>query len=53
MQVINAVLKDPEDTTEMALIYANQTADDILLREDLEALAAKHPNFKVWHTSEN
>ena len=53
VQVINSVLKDPEDTTEMALIYANQTADDILLRADLEALAAKHPNFRVWHTGEN
>jgi NAD(P)H-flavin reductase len=50
LQVINAVLKDPEDTTQISLLYANQTPDDILLRAQLDALAAKHDNFRVWHT---
>lgn len=50
LQVINAVLKDPEDRTQIALLYANQTPDDILLRQALDDLAAKHDNFKVWYT---
>lgn len=35
---------------QVALLYANQSEDDILLREQLEALAAKHSNFKLWYT---
>lgn len=52
LQIINAVLKDPEDKTQISLLYANQTSDDILLRARLDELAAKHDNFRVWHTSE-
>lgn len=50
LQIINAVLKDPEDKTQISLLYANQTPDDILLRKQLDELAAKHDNFRVWHT---
>ena len=49
-QVIQAVLKDKADKTEMKLLYANQTEDDILLREDLDTWAADHPNFSVEYT---
>lgn len=35
---------------QVSLLYANQCEDDILLREQLEALAAKHSNFKLWYT---
>jgi NAD(P)H-flavin reductase len=35
----------------VALIYANQTVGDILLREELEAMAAARPsNFHLWYT---
>jgi NAD(P)H-flavin reductase len=35
----------------VALVYANQTPDDILLREELEELAAAHPHkFRLWYT---
>ena len=51
-QIINAVLKNPEDRTQISLLYANQTSDDILLRRQLDALAEKHDTFRVWHTSE-
>lgn len=51
LQLINEILKRPEDTTELALLYANQSEDDILLRDDLDVLAAKHQeHFKVWYT---
>jgi NAD(P)H-flavin reductase len=35
---------------QVSLLYANQCEDDILLREQLEELAAKHTNFKLWYT---
>ena len=37
--ILQAVLKDPEDPTMIKLIFANQTQDDILLEQDLDALA--------------
>lgn len=50
-QVIQTVLRNqPEDTTEMHLVYANRTEDDILLREELDRLASEYPNrLKVWY----
>ncbi|XP_065830977.1 NADH-cytochrome b5 reductase 1-like [Oscarella lobularis] len=36
LQIVQAILKDPYDRTEMSLIFANQTEDDILLRPELE-----------------
>lgn len=51
LQIMAAVLRDPEDTTEMSLIYANQTEEDILVREELEALQKAHPKrLKLWYT---
>ncbi|KAL2339838.1 hypothetical protein Fmac_007778 [Flemingia macrophylla] len=48
-QVAQAILKDPEDRTEMHVVYANRTEDDILLREELDEWAKKHDRFKVWY----
>jgi len=51
LQVIHEVLRDQADTSVMSLLYANQTADDILLRPELEKLAKDHPHrFKLWYT---
>ena len=41
-QVAQAILKDPEDLTEMHVVYANRTEDDILLREELDTWAKEH-----------
>ncbi|CAE8639264.1 unnamed protein product [Polarella glacialis] len=50
-QVLSAVLRDPNDTTEVALLYANRTPADILAREQLEKLAAEHPKrFRLSFT---
>lgn len=49
LQVIRAVLKDPQDTTKISLIFANQTEEDILLRPELEE-CAKDPRVSVWYT---
>lgn len=49
-QVIKSVLKDPSDRTQIKLLYANHTEEDILLREELEELACRHANFDIWYT---
>ncbi|GAB4828309.1 NADH-cytochrome b-5 reductase-like protein [Ancistrocladus abbreviatus] len=50
LQVIEAVLKNPDDNTKVSLLYANISPDDILLKQKLDLLAASHPNFKVYYT---
>lgn len=51
LQLVNDVLKKSDDNTQLALLYANQSEEDILLRDDLDVLAAKHQDqFKVWYT---
>ncbi|PGH18787.1 hypothetical protein AJ79_00200 [Helicocarpus griseus UAMH5409] len=49
-QLIRAICEDDTDTTEVSLIYANRTEEDILLRKELETFAASYPkNFKLWY----
>ncbi|KAI7755595.1 hypothetical protein M8C21_029301 [Ambrosia artemisiifolia] len=49
-QVMQAILKDPEDETKMYVVYANRTEDDILLRDELDAWAQKYEDrVKVWY----
>ncbi|KAK1441261.1 hypothetical protein QVD17_07105 [Tagetes erecta] len=49
-QVMQAILKDPEDETNMYLVYANRTEDDILLRDELDAWAHKYEDrVHVWY----
>ncbi|KAJ4804639.1 Nitrate reductase [Rhynchospora pubera] len=50
-QVIQAILRDqPGDKTEMHLIYANWSEDDILLRQELDKWAEMYPDqLKVWY----
>lgn len=51
LQLVTEVLKRSDDNTQLALLYANQSEQDILLRDDLDVLAAKHQEqFKVWYT---
>lgn len=49
-QVMMAVCKDLEDTTEVHLLYANQTENDILMRDELDQMAAERDNIHVWYT---
>ena len=49
LQIIKEVLKNPDDRTELHLVFANNTEEDILLKELLDSLAAKHKNFKVTY----
>jgi len=40
LQVIKEILKNPADKTEVTLVFCNQTPADILLRKELDQLAA-------------
>jgi len=48
-QVARAILGNKNDKVRMALIDANNTYEDILLREEFEKLA-EDSRFHVWHT---
>lgn len=49
-QVARAILENPKDKTNVHLIYANVTYEDILLKEELDSLASKYPDrFKIYY----
>ncbi|GMH22423.1 hypothetical protein Nepgr_024266 [Nepenthes gracilis] len=49
-QVMHAILKNPEDNTEMYLVYCNHSEDDIPLKDELDAWAKDYQNrVKVWY----
>ncbi|EFY86738.1 hypothetical protein J3458_021908 [Metarhizium acridum] len=49
-QIIRAVCEDDRDLTQISLIYANRTEQDILLREQLDSFARRYPgNFRVYY----
>nr|XP_006812541.1 PREDICTED: NADH-cytochrome b5 reductase 3-like [Saccoglossus kowalevskii] len=51
LQLVRAILKDPEDNTELYLIFANQTEKDILCRQELEDCERENRSqFKLWYT---
>ncbi|XP_077449631.1 NADH-cytochrome b5 reductase 3-like [Stigmatopora argus] len=51
LQLITAVMKDPQDRTVCHLLFANQTEKDILLRPELEEIQVNNPErFKLWFT---
>jgi len=54
LQIIRAALKNPLDLTKLSLIYANVNPDDILLKKELDELAASHPTrFNVYYVLNN
>merc|ERR1719362_494674 len=44
MQIVRIILDDPADCTHIRLLFINRYEDDILMRDDLEQLARKHPD---------
>jgi len=50
LQIVRDVFKSEEDTR-IWLLFANQTEEDILLREEIEDIAREHPNrFSFMYT---
>jgi cytochrome-b5 reductase len=53
-QLIRAICEDERDTTEVSLIFANRSEDDILLRDELQTFARRYPkNLKLWFMLDN
>ena len=51
LQVIHRLLSDPTDKTKLTLLFGNITEDDILLKQELDGLVAKHADrFRVHYT---
>lgn len=50
LQVITEVITNPEDNTKLLLIFANETANDILLKTEIDEIASKFPNLTVHYT---
>ncbi|GMI97332.1 NADH:cytochrome B5 reductase 1, NADH:CYTOCHROME B5 REDUCTASE 1 [Hibiscus trionum] len=49
-QVARAILENPNDKTNIHLIYANVAYEDILLKEELDELTSRFPNrMSVYH----
>lgn len=49
-QMIRAICADESDNTKMSLIYANNTEDDILLKDELDGFALQCPDkFQVHY----
>lgn len=55
LQIIRAVIRGRAlgDKTEVDLIFANVNKEDILLKEDLDELAAKDSGFRVHYVLNN
>lgn len=52
-QIIQAIAGDPSDNTEVTLIYANVNFDDILLKKELDDIAATNKNIKIHYVLNN
>lgn len=48
-QVFRAIFDDPNDRTQVTLVFANVTVDDILLKEHLDDLANSEERFSVYY----
>ena len=47
LQVIKEIVRNPIDQTQVNFIYANQSVDDIILKKELDEIAAKNDNVNV------
>jgi len=52
LQLLNEILSNPKDKTEVTLVFANLAEEDILLKDKLNEFANKHKNFKVYYVLE-
>ncbi|KAG8040134.1 hypothetical protein G9C98_000704 [Cotesia typhae] len=51
LQLIRAIAKNPSDSTQVSLLFANQTEKDILMREELEQILKDRPEqLNLWYT---
>jgi len=48
-QVLNEILKNPKDKTEVHLLFGNLSEPDVILKSELDKLALRHQNFHVHY----
>ncbi|KAK9870296.1 hypothetical protein WA026_006384 [Henosepilachna vigintioctopunctata] len=54
LQLIRHITKNETNKIKMALLFANQSERDILVRKELEEVAVSYPDqFKLWYTLDN
>lgn len=49
LQVAKEIVRNPADKTKVVLVFANKTEQDIMLRDELDALAYMYPQFSVHY----
>ncbi|CAI5722523.1 unnamed protein product [Peronospora destructor] len=49
LQVIKEICRNPDDSTQVVLIFCNKTEKDIILRDELDALQHMYPQFQVHY----
>lgn len=49
LQLITKIITTPEDTTKITLLYANETENDILLKQELDEMSNKYPDLTVHY----
>ncbi|KAI9994671.1 hypothetical protein PInf_011497 [Phytophthora infestans] len=47
LQVVKEICRNPDDSTQVVLIFCNRTEKDIILRDELDALQYMYPQFQV------
>lgn len=55
LQIINAIVRGRSsgDDTQVALIYANVNLDDILMKDELDAIVARDERIRVYYVLNN
>ncbi len=48
-QIIKAICNNPDDKTEINLLYANVSEEDILLKKELDELSKIHNNIHIYY----
>mmetsp|Transcript_9676 Transcript_9676/g.12704 ORF Transcript_9676/g.12704 Transcript_9676/m.12704 type:complete len:293 (+) Transcript_9676:160-1038(+) len=49
LQICREILQNPEDTTEISLIFCNNTEEDVLHKAVLDQMQQRFHNFKVFY----
>lgn len=52
-QIIQHILDNPQDATQVSVIFANVNEDDILLREQLDRWVKEHQQFNIHYVLNN
>jgi cytochrome-b5 reductase len=53
LQLIKTICRNPADRTEITLLYCSVSEDDIILREEVEAMMYLYPQISVVHVLSN